>query len=211
MKNLTTFMAEGLLDSDFDAPDFNFEPIIPNIPAFIDDGEDWRDHIDKLNVRLIPYTYYTQINGIIDAAQNIVSGIQRNNVNISDMGKIGPALVALTKCDHVGFNEDLLQNVKDARALNDWIAKANKTPEFKKLVSGLGGYFYSSLSERTVRNGKIYGLLTYTLTSPNENAQLQLIKVAEKLSKINPAIKCTFAMNGEGDGVFHVKLTQHAK
>lgn len=48
MKNLTPVMAEGLLDKDFDVPDFNFEPITPNIPAMIDDG--------VFGVRLIKHT-----------------------------------------------------------------------------------------------------------------------------------------------------------
>lgn len=211
MKELTKYLAEGLLDKDFDGPDFNIDLITPNIPAFIQDGEDWQNQVDDINKKLAPYSYFSQINNAVRTAKDVMTTIQKNSINVVDLGKLGTALGTLAKCDLLEINEDTLQKAKDIRALNEWIGKANDNVEFKKFVSGLGGYFYASVGKRAVRGGTIYGFLSYTLTSPNENAQLHLVKIAEKLSKVNPAIECKFATNGEGDGVFHARLIRHIK
>lgn len=211
MKNLSNHIAEGLLDTNFDAPDFNFEPIVPNVPAFIDDGEHWRDNIvNAINAKMVPYKYYSQINDIIGTAADITGAIQKENVAITELGKLGAALVNLAKCKPLEIDEELIQTISDIRALNDWIGKANKDTEFKKIVSGLGGYFYAHIGKRNTQSGVIYGYVSYTLTSPNENAQLQLTKIAEKLSRVNKNIEAAFRMNGEGDGIFIAKLIKHA-
>lgn len=211
MKNLTTVMAEGLLDKDFDVPDFNFEPITPNIPAMIDDGEHWRQVVTAINTKLIPYAHYMEINRMIDDAGDIIAAINRENVAITELGKIGAALHTLAKCNPLEIDHKLLDEAANVRVLNDWIGKANNNSDFKRLISGLGGYFYGHIGVRTTRNnGKLYGYLTYTLLSPNENAAAQLTKIADKLSKIDSRIKCDFQKTGDGDGVFAVKLIKGA-
>lgn len=210
MKNLSNHIAEGLLDKDFDVPDFNTETIIPNMPFGVEDGETWRDIVTKMNEKLLPFKYLTKVNTIIDMAAEVVDSIKRDNISASHLGRFGQALEAISRVDHLKADENIFTEANNVRALNDWIGKANHDAAFRKLVSGLGGYFYAHIGERNVRSGSVYGAATYTLTSPNENAQLQLIKFAEKLSKINKSIDVTFRMNGEGDGIFSAKLMKHA-
>lgn len=210
MKNLTTFVVESLLDKDFDVPDFNFEPITPNIPVMIDDGEHWRQIVSTINAKLIPYAHYMEINRLINDVGDIIAAINRENVAITELGKIGTALNALAKCNPLEIDHKLLNDAANVRVLNDWIGKANNNSDFKKLVSGLGGYFYGHIGERATRSGKLYGYLTYTLLSPNENAVTQLTKIADKLSKIDSRIVCDFQKTGDGDGIFAVKLIKSA-
>lgn len=209
MKNLSNYITEGLLDVDFDVLDYNADTITPNIPFGVEDSELWRDIIVKTNERLLPFKYFTKINNIIDLATEIVDSLRRENTATTYFSRFDQILITLSKWHHLEIDEKIFTEANDVRALNDWIDKANHDIEFRKLVSGLGGCFYAYIGERKDRTKTVYGALTYMLTSPNENAQLQLIKIAEKLSKVNKVIDVTFRMNSDGDGIFSVKLMKH--
>ena len=213
MKDLTILMTEGLLDTDFDVPDFDIEPIKANIPVGDDDG-DWQRIVDKVNVSIEPFAFYTQINKLIDDVQELRSSMrglrwQRG----SKFEKISNFLDGATKLTKLDPEADIdSTTIKVVRTMNDWIGVVNKNSEFKKLATALSAYFYSSVGERSHKVlGTSYAHASWTLLSPNDNAMGQLQKIVDKFNKINPDIKVTLSKKSAGDGIITAALTKLPK
>ena len=212
MKDLTTFMAEGLLDADFDAPDLYADPIEANIPVG-DDG-DWQKEVDKVNVMLEPFAFYTQINKLIDEAQELradMKGVRWQRG--SKLDKISTFLDIASKLTKLDPETDIdMTSVKIVRAMNDWIGVVNKNNEFRKLATALSAYCYCGIGERSHKTlGTTYARISWTLLSPNDNAMGQLQKIVDKFNKINPNIEAKISENGEGDGVLTAALIKLPK
>ena len=212
MKNLNEIF-EGLLDADFDVPNFEVDPIQAVTPVGDDDG-DWPKLVDKTNAALEPFKFYTRINQLIDDAQRLRGDMKDVRFERGSAGEkfsnFLDAAMKLTKLDPTKSIDE--ERIKIVRLLNDIFAEVNKNAEFKRLVTGLGGYFYCSLSERTnPRLGTVYAHATWDLTSPNDEATAKLEKIADKFSKINRDVVFEMNKNSLGEGMFTMRLMKKPK
>ena len=212
MKNLNQFF-EGLLDSDFDVPKFEVDPIQAVTPVGDDDG-DWQKTVDKVNASLEPFKFYTRINQLIDDARQLHTDMKDVKfVARTKMHNFSNWLFEGTKLTKLDIEQDIdEERVKIVRLLNDIFAAVNKNAEFKKLVSALGGYFYCSIGERSIpRLGTTYAGATWNLTSPNDDVTSKLEKIADKFNKINRDVVFEMGKNSLGDGIFSMRLIKLPK
>ena len=212
MKNLNEIF-EGLLDADFDVPNFEVDPIHAVKPVGDEDG-DWQKTVDKVNASLEPFKFYTRINQLIDDAQRLCGDMkdvrfERGSAVEKFLNFLDVAM-KLTKLDPTkGIDEN---RVKIVRLLNDMFAETNKNAEFKKLVTALGGYFICSIGERTIqRLGTVYARVTWNLISPNDDTTAKLEKIADKFNKINRDVIFEMSKNSLGDGIFSMRLMKLPK
>lgn len=211
MKNLNQVF-EGLLDSDFDVPDFGIDPINAVTPVG-DDGE-WPKLVDKINATIEPFKFYARINQLIDDAQQLridMKGVRFERG--SAIEKFSDFLDMTTKLPKLDITKVIdEERIKIARLLNDIFDAINKNAEFKKLVTALNGYFYCSIGERTApRLGTTYARATWNLTSPNDATVTKLESIADKFNKINKDVIFEMNKNSIGDGIFSMRLIKLPK
>lgn len=206
MKTLNKIL-ETLLDPDFDI-DINISPI-NTVAPFGDRGSDWSIYIGAINDELELVQYSTEINSIIKMAQSLDEKLKTTNRMDSRLKKWIQASSVLKPIDIDKYINN--ENIKAARYLNDWIANANKFSELEKLASALGCQFHGWTGARPTSTGKIYGCLTWTLTSPNQMAQKKLADYAVKLNKIDPAVEVEFELDDNYNGVIRARLIKMPK
>ena len=211
MKNLDQIF-EGLLDADFDVPNFEVDPINTVTPVG-DDGE-WEKIVDKVNVSLEPFKFYARINQLINDAQQLHADMKDMRFTPrTKMHNFSNWLFEATKLTKLNIEQDVdMDRVKIVRLFNDVFTEVNKNAEFKKLVTGLGGYFYCNIGERSIpRLGTTYARASWNLTSPNDDATAKLEKIADKFNKINHDITFEMSKNSVGDGIFSMRLMKLPK
>lgn len=199
-------LQESLLDIDFDGPDFNIDPIKPNIPILDDDS--WKMTVEDANKHLESLQHYTEINNLISAAQELYKTLRgvRFNAADSNMNRLVNWVDDAGKLKPLDAQEILIRNnINNIRVMNDWLGKVNKVSEFKKCAM-LGGDLFVSIHERTYRGQTIYAAIQWNFMSPNENGQAMIRTAVDKLNKIDRNIDVTFSMNQEGMGLVVAKL-----
>lgn len=212
MKNLNEIF-EGLLDSDFDVPDFEVDPIKAVTPVG-DSDDGWQKTVDKVNASLEPFKFYTRINQLINDAQQLNSDMKDIKfVARSKMHNFANWLFESTKLSKLDLNKDIDEShIKIVRLLNDVFDVVNKNAEFKKLVTALGGEFYCGIGERSIpRLGTVYARATWSLTSPNDDVTTKLKNIADKFNKINHDVVFEMDKNSIGDGIFSMRLMKLPK
>lgn len=202
------------MDSDFDVPNFEVDPIKAVVPVG-DSDDEWQKTVDKINASLEPFKFYTRINQLIDDAQQLYAdtkgiNFKQSGYAIEKFAKFLDDATRLTKLDPAKSIDE--EHIKKVRLLNDMFAAINKNAEFKRLVTALGGYFYCSLSERSnPRLGTTYAHATWDLTSPNDDATAKLENIADKFNKINRDVVFEMRKNSLGEGIFTMRLIKLPK
>lgn len=209
MKHLNKYF-EGLLDADFDGPNIDIDPIEANIPLGIS-GELWQDDVDRINSLIEPFKFYSRLNELLDTAQQLAKDMK--GIKVDRNSEVNKLISWAEDSWHLkSLNMDTLEDprISKIRALNDWIGKANKNSELKKLIKALDADVSWSLHEINNRTlGKtVYGYISWFFISPNDAMKKQLEDLAGKLSKLQPDVPVRFSTNVDGDAFLRAYITK---
>lgn len=203
-------MAEGLLDADFDGPNIDIDPIKANIPMGID-GESWQDEVNRVNSLIEPFQFYSRLGELLNTAQQLAKDMKGVKIESrSDADKLISWVEDSTRLKSLDMRVLEDPRISKIRTLNDWIGKANKNNELKKLVKAFNADVNWSLHEINNRTlGKtVYGYISWFFISPNDAMKKQLEELAGKLSKLQSDVPVRFSTNVDGDAFLRAYITK---